>query len=79
MHNDGMTELLERAFERVRAFPPETRDEYARVSMSLANDEAEPVPLSHEKTAIAVSKAATERGEFAPDEEVRAVWAKHGL
>jgi len=40
----------------------------------------QPIPLStEEREAIARSKAAAERGEFATDEEVRAVWAKHGL
>jgi len=29
--------------------------------------------------AIGRSKAAGSRGEFATDEQVRAVWAKHGL
>ena len=38
------------------------------------------VPLSpEEREAIAHSKAAAARGEFATDEQVRAVWAKHGL
>jgi len=32
-----------------------------------------------ERDAIAASKAAAARDEFATDEEVRAVWAKHGL
>lgn len=75
-----MTELLERAFARVRALPPETQDEVARVLMSLADEGAEPVTLTHEeRAAIDRSKAAAERGEFATDEEVQAVWAKHGL
>jgi len=38
------------------------------------------VSLSPEqRQAIERSKRAAERGEFATDEEVRAVWAKHGL
>ena len=32
-----------------------------------------------EREAIARSKAAASRGEFATDEQVQAVWAKHGL
>jgi hypothetical protein len=32
-----------------------------------------------EETALATSKAAASRGEFASDEQVTAVWAKHGL
>jgi hypothetical protein len=46
---------------------------------SGADDET-PVPLRpEEQAAIAASKAAAARGEFATDEQVRAVWAKHGL
>jgi hypothetical protein len=32
-----------------------------------------------ERAAIAASRAVASRGEFASDDEVRAVWAKHGL
>jgi len=43
-----------------------------------ANDT--PVALTpEERAAVEKSKAAAARGEFATDEEVRAVWAKHGL
>jgi hypothetical protein len=41
-----------------------------------------PVPVvlsADEYAAIAASKAAAARGEFAADEQVRAIWAKHGL
>ncbi|MBX5155922.1 MULTISPECIES: hypothetical protein [unclassified Rhizobium] len=74
-----MTDLLEQAVERVRALSPDMQDELARVLLHLA-DEQEPVPLaSGERAAIADSKAAAARGEFASDEEVRAVWASYGL
>jgi hypothetical protein len=36
-------------------------------------------PWSEERAAIANSKAAATRGEFATDDQVRAVWAKHTL
>jgi hypothetical protein len=43
-------------------------------------EEAAPIALSvDERAAIAASKAAAARGEFATDEQVRSVWAKHGL
>jgi CubicO group peptidase (beta-lactamase class C family) len=35
--------------------------------------------LTDERAAIATSKAAAARGEFATDEQVRTTWAKHGL
>jgi hypothetical protein len=57
------------------------QDDIARAIMQLAGfDVAGAVVLSpDEREAIARSKAAAGRGEFATDEQVRAVWAKHGL
>jgi hypothetical protein len=77
-----MTKLLDQALEAVRILPPDTQDDIARVVLQLAggDDAVSPVVLSdEEKAAIANSKAAAARGEFATDEQVRAVWAKHGL
>jgi hypothetical protein len=76
-----MTKLLDEAFEAVRRLTPHQQDEIARAVFELVGlDPAEPVPLSsEEREAIARSKAAAARGEFATDEEVRAVWAKYGL
>jgi hypothetical protein len=75
-----MTKLLDQAIAVARRLPPDDQDHIARAIMQLAGaDEASPVPLSpEEKDAIANSKAAAARGEFATDEEVRSVWAKHG-
>lgn len=75
-----MTKLLDQAIAVARRLPPDDQDDIARAIMHLAGaDEASPVPLSpEEKDAIARSKAAAARGEFATDEEVRCVWAKHG-
>lgn len=82
MYGEVMTELLDHAIERVRALPPETQDAFARVLLNLAGDEDEQAvyQLTPVETAsLAKSLAQAERGEFASDEEVRAVWAKHGL
>ena len=47
----------------------------------LAGNEEDEVYIltPEERAAIAESDAEVERGEFASDEEVRAVWAKFGL
>jgi hypothetical protein len=76
-----MTKLLEQALEAVRLLSADEQDEIARVIMQLAgSDVSAPIPLSaEEREAIGRSKDAAARGEFATDEEVRAVWAKHGL
>lgn len=76
-----MTKLLEQALKAVRDLPADVQDDIARIVLELAgNDDAPPVALSsEERAAIARSKAAAGRDEFATDEQVRAVWAKHGL
>jgi len=77
-----MTKLLDQALEAARSLPPDAQDDIARVVLRLVgtDDEAPPMALtSEERAAIAASKAAAARGEFATDEQVRAVWAKHGL
>lgn len=75
-----MIKLLELAIEKARALPPDMQDEMARVLMALAGDALSTVPLSAEEAAsFEASLAQAERGEFASEEEVRAVWAKHGL
>jgi hypothetical protein len=74
-----MTKLLDQALEAVRDLPPDVQDNIARIVLELAGtNDAAPVLLSaDEHAAIDKSKAAAMRGEFATDEEVRSVWAKH--
>lgn len=77
-----MTKLLDQALEAARNLPPAAQDDIARVVLRLAGSDSEepPVALSpDERAAIAASKAAAARGEFATDEQVRAAWAKRGL
>ena len=76
------TKLLDTAMAAARGLPPAAQDDIARVVLQLlgAGDDAPLVPLApDERAAVAASKAAAARGEFATEEEVRAVWAKHGL
>ena len=76
-----MTTLLDQAIAAARCLAPEDQDEIARLVLRLAgSDDAPPVVLSAaERVAIAGSIAAAARGDFATEDEVRAVWAKHGL
>ena len=76
-----MTKLLDEAVEVVRRLPSDDQDDIARAIMRLAgSDLAAPIVLSPEESeAIGRSRAAASRGEFATDEQVQAVWAKHGL
>jgi predicted transcriptional regulator len=75
-----MTRLLEQAIETVSTLPDDTQDELARIILQLAGVEQQPYELTPEEEAdLDASLAEAERGEFATDEEVRAMWAKHGL
>jgi hypothetical protein len=75
-----MTELLERAIESLRGLPPETQDAVARVLLQLTGDDPSIVWLTPgEEEALRASLLEAERGEFAADDEIRAIWAKHGL
>jgi len=75
-----MTRLLEQAVEAVRVLPDDVQDDLARMLLQLAGVEQPIYELTSEEAAdIEASLAEAERGEFATDEEVRAMWAKHGL
>jgi hypothetical protein len=75
-----MTRLLEQAIEKLSALPDDVQDDLARILMQLAGVDQPPYQLTPEEAAaIDLSLAEAERGEFATDEEVRAMWAKHGL
>lgn len=80
-YDSYMTKLLDQALEIARSLPSDAQDDIARIVLQLAGAESvAPVTLSDdEKSAIATSKAAAARGEFATDAQVRATWAKHGL
>ena len=74
-----MTKLLDEALAAVRKLPTGTQDDIAGVVLRLiGKDEPSRVLLTtEERAAIAASKAAASRGEFATDEEVQAVWTTH--
>jgi hypothetical protein len=76
-----MTKLLEQALEVARRLPSDAQDDIARVVLQLAGGDGAPAVMlsGEERTAIATSKEAASRGEFASDAQVRASWAKHGL
>jgi hypothetical protein len=76
-----MTKLLDQALEAARGLPEEDQDDIARLVLQLAgNDQAPVIVLSpEERAAISASREEAARGEFATDEEVRAMWAKRGL
>lgn len=75
-----MTRLLEQAVEAVSTLPDDVQDDLARILLQFAGVEQPPYILTPEEEAdLDASMAEAERGEFATDEEVRAMWTKHGL
>ena len=75
-----MTRLLEQAIETVATLPDDTQDDLRGFSCNSRAWSNRPHELTPEEEAdIDASLAEAERGEFATDEEVRAMWAKHGL
>jgi len=75
-----MTQLLEQAVEAVRALPPETQDAVARFVLEFASDHQTAIQLTAEEEAdLITADEEIERGEFATDEQMRVIWAKHGL
>jgi hypothetical protein len=74
-----MTRLLDQAVATVAQLPDERQDALARVLLQLAGQEAPPYLLTPEEEAdLDASIAAEERGDLATDEDIRAIWAKHG-
>lgn len=75
-----MTQLFERAIATMRDLPAETQDGLARIILSLTSDELPPIKLSDEEAAsFKESLAQSSLREFADEEQVKAVWSKHGL
>ncbi len=76
-----MTKLLDEAVIAVRRLPPEVQDQIARAMLALAGEEGVEVHVltPEERADIVETDGEVARGEFAADEDVRAVWAKFGL
>jgi predicted transcriptional regulator len=74
-----MTRLLDEAVETVSNLPEEVQDDVARIMLQLAGIEQPPYVLTPEEEAdLDASIAEAERGEFATEEEIRAIRAKYG-
>jgi len=75
-----MTKLLEQAVETVRGLPAEVQDELARVLLQLAGKDQPVIQLSAaDEASLEESLVQADRGEFATDEQVRAISAKYNL
>jgi hypothetical protein len=77
---ESMTDLLERAVAAARELPPDMQDAVARIMLTFTGEDQPAVQLTAaEEASFAESLGQAARREFATDEQVRAIWAKHGL
>ena len=75
-----MTDLLDRAVATLQMLPAAAQDDVARMLLQWIGEEQAPVQLTAEEEAsFSESLAQAERGEFASEADVRAIWAKHDL
>lgn len=73
-----MTDLLDRAVARTRALPPEAQDEAARMLLLFTGEDGPVIQLTPEEEAdLAEAEVEADRGEFATDEEVQAIFDKY--
>ena len=75
-----MTKILEDAIEKVRRLPEDRQAYAAEVLEQIAAAGSDPfiIPDDH-RAAVLEGLAQAERGEFATDEEMAALWKKCGL
>jgi len=75
-----MTKVLEDAIEKVRRLPEDRQAYIAEVleQIAAAGDDLFVVPEEH-RAAVLEGLAQAERGEFATDEDMAALWKKCGL
>ena len=75
-----MTKLFDQAVDTVRALPPDAQDDLARILLQLAGEDQPVIALSSaEAASFEDSLGQAARGDLASDEQVRAVWARHGI
>jgi hypothetical protein len=73
-----MTKLLERAMERAQGLSPDLQDEIARLVLAYAGEDDDVLTLTPEEEAdLLEAQAEMERGDFATDDEVSAVFSKY--
>ncbi|CCD85077.1 conserved protein of unknown function [Bradyrhizobium sp. ORS 285] len=75
-----MTTLLDKAFDVARQLPAEEQDELARVLLRLTgHDEAHVELTQADLASLAGSLREADRRQFATDDHINAIWARHGL
>jgi hypothetical protein len=75
-----MTKLLEQAIAKARELSEEEQDALAVTIFALTEGDGSILPMDDETRAtILEGLEQAKRGEFVPDEEIEALWKRHGL
>ena len=75
-----MTKLLEKAIAKARELPEEDQDAVAIAMLTITEQGSPLLPLDDEtRAAIREGLDEARRGEFVPEEEIEALWKRHGL
>ena len=76
-----MTKLLERAIAKVRELPEQDQDVLGAMILALADELPDGVDNLDDETRAAIREGLDQarRGEFVPDDEIEAIWRRHGL
>ena len=76
----AMTKLLQKGIEAVQGLPADRQDMAGELLLGLAGISQSTYQLTPEQIAdLKVAIAQADRGEFASDEDMKAVWKKFGL
>lgn len=75
-----MTTLMKQAIKKLSLLPAGRQNELAQMLIDVAASDLQPyVFTDEERAAVAEGLAQVERGEFASDEDVAAMWKRFGL
>ncbi len=75
-----MTKLLDETVAKVRSFPEADQYEAAAALLWTIETRDTQIPLDdYTRAAIDEGLAQAQRGEFATDAEIAALWKRHGL
>jgi hypothetical protein len=76
-----MTKLLERAIAKMRELPEQDQDALGAMILALADEPLHSVADLDDETRAAIREGLEQarRGEFATDDEIDAIWRRHGL
>jgi predicted transcriptional regulator len=76
-----MTKILEKAIAKARALPDEEQDAIGAVLLALTEEEWARIGELDNETRAAIREGLEQakRGEFASEEDIKAVWQRFGL